>query len=58
MRDKTKNIKETSQNIKAELTALLKLNQKRKSALEKLSKSVMENETEPKDQIKDAIEKN
>ena len=58
MKEKAKKMKETSENIKAELTALLKLNKKRKAALEKLSKSVMENETKPEDQVKEAIEKN
>jgi len=44
MKEKTKNTKETSENIKAELSALLNLNKKRKSALVKLSKSILEKE--------------
>ena len=46
MEDKNRNTKETSENIKAELTALLKLNKKRKAALEKMSKSILNEEDE------------
>ena len=42
MKEKTKNTGEVSEMIKVALDALLKLNKKRKAALEKLSKSVME----------------
>ena len=42
MKEKTKTTKKTSENIKAELNALLKLNRKRKLALKKMSKSILE----------------
>ena len=41
MEEKTKNSKETSESIKAELNALLNLNKKRKYTLDKLSKSIL-----------------
>ncbi len=46
MKEKPKNRKETSENIKTELKALLKLNRKRKAALQKLSKSILDAEGE------------
>ena len=49
MKEKTKNMKEASENIKEELNALLNLNRKRKSALEKLSKSIIESEQKAED---------
>ena len=42
MGSKSKNTKETSESIKSELDILLDLNKKRKAALEKLSKSIQE----------------
>ena len=42
MEGKTKNTKETSESIKEKLNAMTDLNKKRKSALEKLSKSILE----------------
>ena len=40
MGDKSKNIKETPDGIKAELNLLYQLNKKRKSAIDKISKSI------------------
>ncbi len=40
MKDKSKNTKGTQENIKTKLDSLLELNKKRKSALEKMSKSL------------------
>jgi len=50
LKEKTKNTNEASEMIKAELIALLEMNSKRKSALEKLSKAIMK-----KEQIKNSI---
>lgn len=50
MEDETKNTKEISDNLKAELSALLRLNKKRKSALEKMSKSFLEEENKTEEQ--------
>lgn len=50
MEDETKNTKEISDNLKAELSALLRLNKKRKSALEKMSKSILEEENKTEEQ--------
>ena len=44
MKEKPKNTNENSENLKAELNALLKLNKKRKSALDKMSKSILDEE--------------
>ncbi len=41
MKEKIKNKKEKSKMIKAELDELLNLNEKRKSALNKMSKSIL-----------------
>ena len=43
MEGKTKNTKETPESIKEKLNAMIDLNKKRKSALEKMSKSILEN---------------
>ncbi|MBU3928248.1 MAG: hypothetical protein KKB74_10620 [Bacteroidetes bacterium] len=40
MSDKPKNIKDTPDGIKAELNLLYQLNKKRKSAIDKISKSI------------------
>lgn len=40
MSDKPKNINETPDGIKAELNVLYQLNKKRKSAIDKISKSI------------------
>ena len=44
MEEKEKNTGNTSESIKEKLNALFKLNKKRKSALEKMSKSILEEE--------------
>lgn len=44
MEKKTKNMKATSESLKAQIAALIKLYRARKSALEKLSKSILEDD--------------
>ena len=52
---KNKGKKETANNIKAELNKLLDMNRKRKSALKKISKFVLDGDNESKDKNKDEV---
>ena len=47
----TKKTKESSESIKAKLNAIMQLNMKRKAALEKMAKSIFEEEADKKQQI-------